>query len=151
MKKLELIFTGLIFLGFIIRFTPIPGGSLTYTIGFLMLALLYYSLGFVYFNDIPIKKIFKKESYKGISVLRIIGAVGLGISLATVLIGILLLIHELPNGQQNLIIGLIFTGIVALISIYKLFKTKDKFYKKALKRIGFIGVPGVIILLLTIY
>jgi len=46
--------------------------------------LIFYSFGFALFNDMRLRHIFKKNSYKVLTALYILGTVGVGMSLATI-------------------------------------------------------------------
>jgi len=148
MKLFEKIFTGIIVVGLIFKFTFLPGGSILIVFGLFLLAMIYYPLGFLFFNEIPLKRVFKKVSYKGISAARIIGAIGLGMGLATVLVGLLFKIQHFPGANANLFGGLFLTLIVLIIAGMKYRKSKDVFYKKAFVRIAIIGIFGLFIALL---
>jgi hypothetical protein len=95
--------------------------------------------GFAFFNNIPISKIFKKESYKGISALRIIGAIGAGMALSASAIGILFKMQSYPGADADIAAGLFTCFIVAGISIIKFTKIKAPYYGKILKRVLIYG------------
>ena len=149
MIKLEKIL-GIIFLvGLIFKLTFITGASLLLTVSLLALACLYYPLGFAFFNQIGFRKILKKDSYKGLSKLRIIGAIVAGMSLSPICVGILYKIQNWTGANINLEIGLISTLIVLAIALFKYFKSKGEFYIRIFKRIAIIGSFGLIFLCLS--
>jgi len=142
MKKLELIFGMLIIISLTLKFLLIPGGG-TLSLSWLGLAILYYPLGFLFFNQIRLKYMFKKDSYKGISALRIIGAIGFGMGLSTICIGILYKLQHWPLANQFLIIGLVVTFIIIVITVIKYLKTKDSYYLRMINRFIIIGGFGL--------
>jgi len=137
---------GLTFLaGLIMKFAFIPGAGMLITVSILSIAVMYYFLGFALFNQIPLNTIFNKDSYKGISKLRILGAVGTGIGISMICNGVLFKIQNWPSGLSTLDLGLVLTSIVLLISLYKFFKTRSNFYVLIFKRIAVIGILGLIL------
>ena len=148
MKKLEIILGIVISISLIMTLAMLPYGNLVFIISFLVLSIIYYPFGFLFFNNIRLRNIFKKESYKGISALRIIGAVGIGMSLSAICIGILFTIQHYPAARVNLLTGFATSLIVAVIALIKYFKNKDIYYARILKRICIIGGFGLFLILL---
>lgn len=137
---------GLTFLaGLVMKFMLVPGAGIIITLSLLSIAIMYYFLGFALFNEIPGRAIFKKESYKGTSVLRIIGAIGAGMGISMICNGILFKLQDWPSALSSLEYGLILTSIVLVISIVKFFKTRSNFYVMIFKRIAVIGILGLIL------
>ncbi|HKR04707.1 MAG TPA: hypothetical protein VJY62_08715, partial [Bacteroidia bacterium] len=93
MKKAEKILGSIAFMGLILKLSLIPGGGILISLSLLTLAFLYY-FSFAFLNDIPLKNIFKKESYNGISPLKMIGTAGIGIALAQCTLGLLFKIQN---------------------------------------------------------
>nr|WP_294936502.1 hypothetical protein [uncultured Flavobacterium sp.] len=115
-----------------------PGGTLFTVLQLTTISLLYFVLGFAIFNSIRLRRIFKKESYQNVSGLRIVGAIGTGMTLSIVIIGILFTVMQWPGASFNLLIGLVFTAIISLVSIIKYLMSKSAYYKKILVRtLGF--------------
>lgn len=112
----------------------------------LLLATLYFALGFALFNNIRLRNIFKKESYKGVSTLRIIGTIGAGIALSIIVIGIQFKFYNWPFRNQHLIIGLSLLAIIAIPVIIKFITTNGLFYRNLLIRFFIIGSIGFIFL-----
>ena len=146
MKTAEKICGLLIFVSLILKLALITGGSILFVLSILVLSLIYYPFGFAFFNQVILRRIFKKESYKGISVLRIIGAIGVGMALSAICIGTLFKIQEWPGANTNLKAGLISSILILIISIYKYLKFKALYYKRILIRLIIIGVFGLILL-----
>ena len=149
MIKLEKILGVIVFIGLILKLTLIPGAGILLTLSLSTLACLYYPLGFAILNQIGFKKIFKKDSYKGISALRIIGAIAAGTALSTICIGILFKIQNWAGADINLMAGLVTTLIVLATALFKYFKEKGEFYIGIFKRIAIIGILGLILICLS--
>ena len=149
MKKFEKIIGLVIIISLIMKLTLIPGGSILAAISLTTLACIYYPLGFAFFNDIRLSKIFKKDSYKGLTALRIIGAIGIGMGLAAICMGILFKIQHWPGADTNLISGLVTTVIILIIALIRFIKSKDNFYKRIFKRIAIIGGFGLILMFVS--
>lgn len=112
----------------------------------LLLSSLYFALGFALFNNIRLRNIFKKESYKGISTLRIIGTIGAGIALSIIVIGVQFKFYSWPFRNQHLIIGLSLLAIITIPVIIKFITTNGLFYRNLLIRFFIIGSVGFIFL-----
>ena len=137
---------GLTFLaGLIMKFTFIHGAGIVITVSILSISIMYYFLGFALFNQIPLRAIFKKDSYKGKSSRRIIGAIGAGLAISMICNGVLLKIQDWPSGLSSLGLGLVLTSIVLVIAIVKFFKTRSNYYILIFKRITVIGILGLIL------
>ncbi|EDP95217.1 hypothetical protein U8527_13440 [Kordia algicida OT-1] len=125
----------------------LPLGALLLTLSVLILILLHSVFGFALFNKIPLKNLGKKEAYKGVSTMRIIGSIGAGFALMTLVVGILFVFLRWPFGYVNLTNGLVMAGIVLLISIIKIGTTKNdaSFYKRMIIRVGIISFIGFLL------
>lgn len=129
MRKLEIVLICTILFGVIWKLLDYPFGNNIIILSVLILSCLYFCLGIVLFNDIGIKKIFKKESYKGISALRVIGSVWTGMVLSLVLLGILFRLMMWPFASQNLIVGVLGL-LVSLVPVFvKFVQKRSDFYK----------------------
>lgn len=147
MKSTEKILGLTFFAGLIMKFTLLPGAGVLITVSILSIAIMYYFLGFALFNQIPLRAIFKKDSYKGKSPLRIIGAIGTGIGISLICNGILFKLQDWPAGLSSLGIGIVFTSIVLVIATVKFFKTRSNYYVLIFKRIAVIGILGLVLFL----
>jgi hypothetical protein len=139
MKKTEIILSLIIIIGIIMRILIVPGRGLVLVIGFSSLAIMYQFLGFAFFNDIPLTNIFKKASYQGISVLRIIGTVALGLSLSVGLLGILFKFQFYPGAGFMLLEGSIFISLCFIVALIRYNRNKSKSYKIIFTRIAIVG------------
>ncbi len=108
----------------------------------MLLSLVYFGLSFTLLNNIRLREVFKKESYKGISALKIIGTIGTGIILSMICIYCLFKFMRWPMANSGLIISLISLTIPIIITAIKALLSKSKFYSKFLIRLLIFGVIG---------
>ncbi len=148
MKKFEKIILILIVIALIMKFSLIPGGSVLVGISLTILSIIYYLLGFAFFNGIRLRHVFKKQSYKGISALRVIGGIGTGMGLSTIIIGIQFKLLHVAGADMMLKVGLGTTIVILFIAFIKFLKAKDEFYKLIFSRIAIIGGLGLILAVL---
>lgn len=147
MKILEKILAFGIVTALILKFTLIPGGDTLTLWTILLLACLYYPLGFLFFNQIRLRHIFKKDVYKNLTALKIVFAAVAGLGLSIVCIGILFKLLQLTGADQMLLMGLVLSIIVFVVSMFLFLKNKDVISKSVLKRISIIGGVGFFLLL----
>lgn len=148
MKKAEIIIAILSIIALGLNLLLIPGGSVLTVLTLLTLSFLYMYLSFALFNAIRLRNIFKKDSYKGISTLRIVGSVGTGFALSATTIGILFKFQSWPGASFNLIAGLFGLLIVTIIGLIKNLKNKSNYYSGIFKRVVIIGGLGLILILI---
>jgi hypothetical protein len=151
MKKGEIIIATLYIIALVLNLLLIPGGVVltVLTLSTLStLSVLYMYLSFALFNGIRLRKIFKKDSYKGISAMRIVGAVGTGLALSMTTIGLLFKIQSWPGASFILGTGLVGLLIVTIIGTIKYLKNKSEFYTRIFKRIAVFGALGLILMLI---
>jgi hypothetical protein len=139
MKKTEIILFILICIAFIMKIMNWPYNALIITFSCLFLSMLYMSLGFAIFNNISFKGIFKKESFKSISTLRIVGGVGLGFIFSMLVIYSLFRIQFWPYGQFGLQTSLILLAISVIIIIIFYFMNRKQFLITNSIRLAIIG------------
>lgn len=149
MKILEKFLGLLAITSVILKFFMVSYSGMVFSVCMTSIALLYYPLGFIFFNDIPLSKVFKKEAYKGKSTLKIIGALGLGLALSVLCNGILFKLEGFPMSGMGLKFGLFLTSAALLVVIYRLLRTKRSFYRELLNRIAIIGAIGLILLFVS--
>lgn len=135
MRKAEIIFTVLAILGTILSFSTVPGGSFLIIISCTVLSSLYLYLGFALFNTIRLRNIFKKQSYSGLSALRIIGGIAVGFVLSIVVIGLMFRIMVWEGSTIMLIVSIVPVSILTVIALIKFARKKDTFYIGILKRV----------------
>lgn len=139
MKKLEKILGFIAIAAFILKLIRVPGASMLLLLSISALSLIYYPLGFAFFNQVKLRHVFKKEAYKGVSALRILGAIGVGVSLSALLVGILFKVQFWSGASFELIFGIVATAIIAAIALIRHRNHKDDFYKRILSRMALIG------------
>jgi hypothetical protein len=107
-------------------------------------------MGFVLLNNIELKNILKKDSYAEISVLRMIGSIGVGIALSQDCVGILYRIQHWNDANLYLFTGFAFSGIVLIIAIIKYILSKADFYKPIIIRLSAYLLFIILIILLKL-
>ncbi len=147
MKKTEKILSITVLTFMIIRLlVSYPYSSILIVLPTMLLLFIYLVFSFALLNDISFRKVFKKESYKGISTWRIIGSIGTGWALFTTITGILFVYQRWPYGYVNLQNGLVFLGIILIVIILKRGLSFHQFYTNVMLRIGIVGLIGLMLL-----
>ncbi|MDT8374318.1 MAG: hypothetical protein RQ737_10095 [Bacteroidales bacterium] len=149
MKKLEMILIIGVVVGLLMALFDIPLSSLIVSLFFLVLALLYFYLGFALFNGIRFRGIFKAESYKGLGPWRIAVAIGTGLALSDLTVGFLFTILNYPMAESLLTFGLVLTAIMLLLAAIRNAKEKDRFYRNIILRCAVFIIIGTVFLLLS--
>lgn len=144
MKKIEKITVIVATIGLVLSFFRLPGSSIMITLSFSLLAMLYMYLSFAFFNEIPLKSIFKKQSYKGINKRRLIGAVLVGFALSITVVGLLFAFMAWPGVSTTLLPGLVGLLIAVVVVLIKYQKTRANFYTKIIKRMVILGGLGLL-------
>ncbi|EJF10152.1 hypothetical protein [Pontibacter sp. BAB1700] len=148
MKKTEIVLGAIAVVALILNLLFVPGSSILTVISLSAISVLYMYLSFALFNGVRLRYIFKKNSYKGISTMRIIGAVLTGLALSITLIGLLFKFQDWPGATINLGVGLFGLVIALIVGAVKYSKSKSDYYTKIFKRIAVYGGLGLIMLLL---
>lgn len=147
MKQTEKIIAILIVAFILTRFLfYIPALNTPIVILTLMLAGIYLFLSFALLNNIRLRTIFKKEAYKNVGVLRLVGVICTGLFVSLTCIYSLFKFMQWPFGNQGLMICLTTLLIPLVIAIIKYLTTKSSFYKNFLYRILIIGGIGALFL-----
>ncbi len=123
----------------------IPGGSALTVLSLSLLSLIYFYLGFAFFNDIRLRNVLKKNSYKEISTFRILGAIAAGISLSFAILGILFKYMFWPGSFIMLNYGLATLLITIIVVLIKYNTTKSPFYIPIFKRSALFGGIALIL------
>ncbi len=148
MKKAEYILIITSIIALIMKMFEIPFGALLFLISIMVLSLIYYPMGFAFFNNIRLRNIFKKKSYQGLKVSRIRGAIVAGIVVSTLLTGVLFTVMHYPGAQNLLIVGVFSAMVIFIVTFIKNRKVQSSYYSFVLSRIGFTGVMGVLLLIM---
>lgn len=125
-----------------------PFDSLIASVFFITLSCLYYILGFALFNNIPLRKIFTSDSYKGIGTWRILIAIGTGIALSILTIGFMFSILGYPMAKTLLVVGIVIAAILIALALIKNAQEKNEFYRNIILRSFAFVIIAVIFLLL---
>jgi len=147
MKTFEKILIGLILIGLTMKFLFLPWAGLILALSIGGLAFLYMPFGIFLFNNIPLKKIFRTETYKGTSPIEIGKCLGLGYGLSMLLIGILFKIQHLPGTPLILMIGLLITLVFIILFLIQYIKSKNRQFFPVLWRAVVIGCFGILLFL----
>lgn len=128
--------------------TLVPGGGAMTVVSLSAISALYMYLSFALFNGIRLREIFKRDSYKGIPVMRIIGAILTGSALSLTIIGLLFKFQSWPGAGVSLRAGLVGLIIAFIVGVMKYLKTKSDYYSRIFRRITVYGVLGLFFILL---
>ncbi len=146
MKLAEKIFIVLALIALLMKFNLVPGHSLLLLISLGGLASIYFYFGFLFFNGIRLRKIFKKESYLGISGLRLTFTIITGLGLSLLTIGILFKFMRWPGSMVNIIGGVGASVSVLMLAIIKYSAKKEKIYQRVIVRTAPFLVIGLFLL-----
>lgn len=137
MKKVEIFLVSLLFIAFLLEFGwLVPGSALLMGIVALLLAQFYLFLGLALFNGIGLRQLFKKDSYAGLSKLRILGSIAAGVGLFTTVIGIAFRVQLLPGGIFIITLALLCLLPVLITAIVRHSPDKKSFYQPLILRLG---------------
>ena len=143
MKQTEKILGGLIVSLMLIRlFFAFPYFNIIITLLILVLSMMYFGFGFALLNNVRLRTVFKKDSYKGISTLRILGGIFTGFILSFLSIYSLFKFQRWPFANQGLLISLCGLLPILAIVIYKSINSKNSYYSNFLIRLIILGVIG---------
>lgn len=148
MKRTEQILVLLAVLAVILNMALVPGGVAFTLLTLALLSCLYFNFSFALLNGIRFRKLFKKESYQGVSTLQIIGAIGAGFALSILLVGIMFKLLRWPGASINLMTGLLLTIIVTIVCVIRYFINTSVFCKRVLTRTVVAAVAGIILLMI---
>ena len=139
MKKAELILVSLAVIAFGLNLFLVQGSSLLLIFSVIGLLFLYFYLGFAILNGISLKEMFKKETYKNISNLRIFGSVATGIIFSIMILGATFKYLMWPGGSIMLLISFVGMLIIFIVALVKNLKKPSKFYQNVLLRCAVYG------------
>tara|TARA_B100000780_G_C21122411_1_gene454784 strand:+ start:1782 stop:2369 length:588 start_codon:yes stop_codon:yes gene_type:complete len=148
MRKVEILLGIITFIALTLNLFNIPYGEGLTVLSLLLVSMLYFAFGFALFNKVGLRDLAKKDAFKGISQNRIIGAVLIGLSLSTAVIGILFKIQSWPGSSFNLGLGLFGLLIGSIVGLIKYQKTNSPYYTSIFKRVGFYGSIAFVLMLI---
>jgi hypothetical protein len=106
--------------------------------------MFYYVFGVFLLNDIPLRNIFKRASYRDTSIMRIIGSFGAAQSLSTLVISILFMVLNYAGDVNLLVAGVVSSAIVVIIGLVRYQTKKDRFYLKLTHKLCLWSAVGVV-------
>lgn len=143
MNKTEKILAVLVFVALVMKYLKVPFNGILLVIALNTLAILYYPFGFALFNNVRLRKVLKKTSYVKTNKKRLVGAFGIGVGMAVLLIGTLFKVQLWPNAHFMLLSGLVVTFPGLIISAFFYSRNQEEFYKRILGRTILWGVLGI--------
>ena len=99
---MEKVFIVLALLGVVTRLLHWPGSEVYILLSILGLTILYFNFGFLLYNGIRLRNIFKRASYQHTPVSNILLAIATGVVHTTMLISIVFKIQHWPGGNEML-------------------------------------------------
>jgi len=135
-------------LGILMALLNIPLDSLIVSVFFITLGCLYFYLGFALLNNIPLRKIFKADSYKSIGPWKILIAIGTGLTLSILTIGFMFSVLNYPMAKTFLVVGIVLVAIIIILAMIKNSQEKDQFYRNIILRSIIFLIVAVLFLLL---
>ncbi len=148
MKKLELILIAGAVTGLLLALLNVPTYTIIVSVFFLVLSLLYFYLGFALFNGIHLQKIFTAESYTGLGPWRIGVAIGTGIAISQITIGIMSTVLDYPMAKTLIQVGLVFTSVMLLVASIRSAREKHRLYRNIILRCAVFIIIAILFLLL---
>lgn len=142
MRKFELFFGILACFALILKLLDIPLSGVLCVLTFSTLATFYFYFSFAFFNDIPLRGVFKKVSYQNTNKKRIAGTVWLGYGLSLILIGGIFKVQFWPGANPLLSGGLSTILVILIVVSFFHFRNRQTFYKKVISRIAIYGCFG---------
>jgi hypothetical protein len=148
MRKIEkyLVITAITSLALKLIF--VPGSGLLTVLSFSALSIIYLALFFALLNNIEPKRIFRKETYKQLSAIRLFGSVGTGIALSFTTLGIMFKFQSWPGASFNLAFGVMGLWLSVLVGLMKYNKTKNPIYPIIFKRAALFGGIAMTLIIL---
>ena len=135
MKRFELIVGIIAIFGILLQIRNMPGFGALAGLALMALSIFYYLFSFAFFNDIRLRNIFKKISYKDTNAKRIIGAIGVGWGISLIILGGLSKLQLWAVADMYLLTGFVYIGLILIIATIFYFRNKADYYKKIFRRI----------------
>jgi archaellum biogenesis protein FlaJ (TadC family) len=142
---IELILVGIFAVSFILNLFNVSGAVIVMLLTGSILAMAYFYLSVVMFNKIPYRQVLKRDAYKGISKLRLLGSAAVGIALSVLVIGVLFVIMYWPGGSSMLLLGIVASVILMGVALYKYFTKRDFFYPALIRRLTVWIAAGILL------
>lgn len=165
MKTTERILITIIVIGAVFKLLHWEGGDFFTLIGVSLLALFYFIFSFALLNKIKkkdrtppkssnaddptidsgiISDLISASNTNNRSTLHTLGAIGTGMALSTIIIGVLFKIMIWPGAEQQIIMGLVGIGIALILSFVFVKTNPVPLFKNIIVRGVIIGSIGLI-------
>jgi hypothetical protein len=145
MRKIEIVLVVLTMVSVVVSLFLVPGADVFAVLAFSALAFFYLYLGFALFNGISLRGLFKRDSYKGVSLARISAATCVGMALSISIIGMCFRVYEWPGSLIFFKYGFGGLVIAAILCIVKYRKSRSLFYRRTIKRIVVVGFISIVL------
>lgn len=143
MQRVEKIYLVVITLAILLRLFNIPGAGGLLTLSMMTFSLFYLGLSTFLFNGLSLEDISKGFSKTAISIKRVLGSVIIGLSLSTLVLGVLFKIMLWPGAIGMLFFGTRLAFVPLIICIIKYFPERNIFYLNAIKRVSVALIIGL--------
>lgn len=117
MKFFEKVCIVMLLIGVALKLLHIAGAGILITVSALALSAVYLIFGFAFFNNVPVKKMFKKTAYSGVSAVKIIYAIFAGWTLAIIVYGVVFGMHNWPGTEIMLLNGIFMSLLLFIVSL----------------------------------
>lgn len=139
MRRIEVIFLIIIFIGVVLSFIGIPGGSALFILTGLIFSLIYFIFSVFLMNDGTIKTMFKKGFLSEKSTIEIVLPIFTGFVLSITIISILFRFSFWPSSKRIFFTGFLPLLPILIFSVIKFLNDKNDFFKKMIIRLSIIG------------
>ena len=135
MKRLEPILAVIAAISLILKLLLVPYSGTVFTISLFTLGVMYFYAGWMILNGIGIRSVFKRVYYVGLSPLRIISTIGLGVGIGFMCSGTLHKINSWAIANEMIVIGLVVTTTAVAILHFKSLKSTGKQLRNNTRRV----------------
>jgi hypothetical protein len=144
MKALERFLAALCIISLCFQFAGLTGSAFLIIISLLSLSTYYFVFGFAVFNSITFKGLFASESYKEINALRIVGSVVSGMSIATIITGIIFRLFSWAGANEQIAAGVVSCLIILVVGTFRYRKSKTKYQFEIFYRVVIFTGIGIL-------
>lgn len=145
MRKAEIIAAVIIVVGLILMALNIGIGSAVLIAGMILLMLIYFPMGYAFFNLVRLRDSTKKESFKEVNSKRFYGAIVVGFALAFIIFGAMTKFMLWQDANLILGAGISFLALAFIDAAFYYFRSKMKYYFRIITRMIIIGFAGALI------
>lgn len=144
MKKIELFVAANIVLAIILKLQIVPGANTFTYVSLIVLAILYFPFGIAQLHGVPFKEALKRSSYKNIPLQQRLIALIAGFGLSCAVIGSMLKLQLIDDGNIVIMNGLGILLPVLVIGEIGWRRTKSVFFKRVIVRSSLIFAFGAL-------